>query len=75
MKGRHGEEAKATQSHLGGPAGHGQETLWIGQLTALQAGQVAAHTEQVHVELLQVLFPLLDLWTHTFQILYFSLPI
>ena len=61
VEGGHGEDPEAAQHRLGWAAGDGQEALGIGELTALQAGQVAAHAEQVHVELLQVLFPLLDL--------------
>ena len=61
MKGRHREDSQAGEDDLGGPAGGGQEALGIGLLTALQAGQVAAHAEQVHAKLLQVLLPLLNL--------------
>lgn len=61
MKGGDREDPQASQSGLRGASCHGQETLGVGELTALQAGQVTAHPEQVHVELLQVLLPLLDL--------------
>lgn len=61
MEGGHREDAQTSQHALGRPAGHGQETLGVGELTTLQAGQVAPEPEQVQVELLQVLVPLLDL--------------
>ena len=61
VEGGHGEDAQASQRGLAGPAGRGQQALGVGQLAALQAGQVAAHAEKVHVETLQVLLPLLDL--------------
>lgn len=61
MKGGDREDPQASQSGLRGASCHGQETLGVGELTALQAGQVTAHPEQVHVKLLQVLLPLLDL--------------
>lgn len=63
VKGRDGENPQAPQACFGRAAGDGQQALWVGQLAALQAGQVAAHPEQVHVEPLQVLLPLLDLKT------------
>lgn len=62
MEGGHGEDSEAAQSCFGGAAGGGQEALGIGQLSALQAGQVTAHAEEVHVEALQILLPLLNLW-------------
>lgn len=61
MKRRDGENPQAPQGCFGWPAGDGQQALWVGQLAALQAGKVAAHPEQIHVEPLQVLLPLLDL--------------
>lgn len=61
VKGGDGEHPQAPQGGFGRAAGDGQQALWVGQLAALQAGQVAAHPEQVHVEPLQVLLPLLDL--------------
>lgn len=68
MKRRDGEHPQAAERGFGWTAGGGQQALWVWQLAALQAGQVAAHPEQVHVEPLQVLLPLLDLKetnTHT----------
>lgn len=56
-----GQDAQPAQGQLGGAAGGGQQALGVGQLPALQAGQVAAHPEQIHVEPLQVLLPLLNL--------------
>lgn len=63
VEGGHGEDSQASQHALGGPAGHGEETLGVRELAALQAGQVAPQPEQVQVEFLQVLLPLLDLNT------------
>ena len=57
------EDPQASQGALGGLAGGGQQALGVGQLTALQAGLVAAQPEHLHVQLLQVLVPLLDLNT------------
>lgn len=56
------QDAQPAKGQLGGAAGSRQETLRVWQLPALQAGQIAAHPEQVHVKFLQVLFPLLDLF-------------
>lgn len=56
-----GQDAQPAQGQLGGAAGGSQQALGVGQLPALQAGQVAAHPEQIHVEPLQVLLPLLNL--------------
>lgn len=61
VEGGHGEDAQAAHGHLGGAAGEGQQPLGVGQLPALQAGQVTAVPEQVHLELLQVLLPHEDL--------------
>lgn len=61
MEGGHREDAQASQGSLGGPAGCSQQALGVRQFAALQAGQVTAHPEQVHVKLLQVLLPLLNL--------------
>lgn len=55
------ENPKASQGGFGGSAGDGQQTFWVWQLSTLKAGEVAAHPEQVHVEPLQVLLPLLNL--------------
>lgn len=56
-----GEDSQTAKSSFRGTACGGQEALGVGQLSSLQAGQVAAHTEQIDVEPLQVLIPLLDL--------------
>lgn len=61
VEGRDGEDAQAAHGHLGGAAGEGQQPLGVGQLPALQAGQVTAVPEQIHLELLQVLLPHEDL--------------
>lgn len=61
VEGRHGEDAQAAHGHLGGAAGEGQQPLGVGQLPALQARQVTAVPEQIHLELLQVLLPHEDL--------------
>lgn len=61
VEGRDGEDAQAAHGQLGRARGEGQQALGIGQLAALQAGQVTAEAEQVHVELLQVLLPQEDL--------------
>lgn len=64
MEGGHGEDSQASQHALGGPAGHSEEALWVWELAALQAGQVAPEPEQIQVQFLQILLPLLDLSTH-----------
>ena len=56
------QDAQPAQGQLGGAAGGSKEALGVRQLPALQAGQIAAHPEQIHVKLLQVLLPLLDLF-------------
>lgn len=61
MEGRDGEDPQASQSSFGGTAGNGEQALWVGQLSTLQTGQVAAHPKEIHVKPLQVLLPLLDL--------------
>jgi len=61
VEGGHGEDAQTSQHALGGPAGHGEQALGVGELAALQAGQVTPESEQIQVQLLQVLLPLLDL--------------
>ena len=61
MEGGDGEDPQASHGQLGGPRGHGQQPLGVGGLAPLQAGQVTAAAEQVHVELLQVLLPQEDL--------------
>ena len=68
MEGGDREDPQAAQCCFGGAAGGGQEALGIGQLPALQAGQITAHAEEVHVEALQVLLPLLNLWGRNKQI-------
>lgn len=45
VEGRNGEDAKSAHGQLGGPRGHGQEPLGVGQLSSLQAGQVAPEAE------------------------------
>lgn len=45
VEGRHGEDAQSAHGQLGGPRGHGQEPLGVGQLSSLQAGQVAPEAE------------------------------
>lgn len=61
MEGGDRENPEASQGGFGGPAGDGQQALWVWQLSTLKTGEVAAHPEQVHVEPLQVLLPLLNL--------------
>ena len=61
VEGGHGEDAQAAHGQFGGAGGEGQQAFGVGKLAALQAGQVTAEAEQVHVELLQVLFPQEDL--------------
>lgn len=61
MKGGDGENPQASQGGFGGAAGDGEQALRVGQLSALQTCEVAAHPEQIQVESLQVLLPLLDL--------------
>lgn len=61
VEGGGGEDSQSSQWGFGGATGHGQEALWVGQLGALQAGLVTPEPEQVQVQLLQVLLPLLDL--------------
>ena len=64
MEGRDREHPQASQSGFGVSAGNCQEALWVGQFSTLKTGQVTAHPKQIHVKLLQVLFPLLDLKEH-----------
>lgn len=45
VEGRHGEDAQPAHRQLGGPRGDGQEALGVGQLSSLQAGQVAPEAE------------------------------
>lgn len=73
MEGWDGEDSQATESGLGGPSGSGQQALRIGRLAALQAGQVTAHPEQLHIKLLQILLPLLDLHSANKNNICFSL--
>lgn len=61
VEGGDGEDPQTSQHALGGPAGGGQQALGVGELAALQAGLVTAQLEELQVELLQVLLPLLDL--------------
>ena len=61
MEGRDGEYTQPAHRQLGGARGKGQEAFGVGQLTPLQAGQVAPEAEQIHVKLLQVLLPQEDL--------------
>lgn len=63
VEGGHGEDSQASQHALGGPAGYGEEALGVGEFAALQAGLIAAQPEQVQVQFLQVVLPLLDLDT------------
>lgn len=65
VEGGHREDSQASQHALGGPAGHSEEALGVWELAALQAGQIAPQPEQVQVQFLQVLLPLLDLNTTT----------
>lgn len=65
MERGHGEDPKASQRGLGVSAGRSQETFWVGELAALQTGQITPQPEQVQVQFLQVLLPLLDLDTAT----------
>lgn len=61
------EYPQASQGGFGGAAGNCKQALRVGQLSALQTSKVTAHPEQIHVKLLQVLLPLLDLGnTETF---------
>lgn len=62
MERRNGQDAQPAKGQLGGAAGGSKEALGVGQLPALEAGQVAARPEQVHVQLFQILLPLLDLF-------------
>ena len=50
MEGGDGENPQATQSAFGGAAGDGKQALGVGQLSTLQTGKIAAHSEEVHVE-------------------------
>lgn len=68
MEGGHREDPQPSQRGLGGPAGHSQEALGVWLLTPLQAGQVTPESEQVQVQFLQVLLPLLDLRINTANI-------
>lgn len=61
MEGRHGEYSQSAHCQLGGARGEGQEAFGVGQLSSLQAGQVAPESEQIHVKVLQVLLPQKDL--------------
>lgn len=63
MEGGHGEDSQASQHALRGPAGHSEEALGVWELAALQAGQVTPQPEQIQIQFLQVLLPLLDLNT------------
>lgn len=56
------QDAQPAQGQLGGATGGGKQALGVWQLPALEAGQIAAHPEQIHVKFLQVLLPLLDLF-------------
>lgn len=67
VEGGHGEDSQTSQHALGGPADHGEEALWVGELAALQAGQVTPESEQIQVQFLQVLLPLQDLNTQTYS--------
>ena len=62
VEGGNWQDAQPAQGQLGGAAGSSKEALGVRQLPALQAGQIAAHPEQIHVKFLQVLLPLLDLF-------------
>lgn len=55
------EDAQAAHGQFGGARSERQQPLGIGQLASLQAGEVAAEPEQIHVEPLQVLLPQEDL--------------
>lgn len=52
MERGHGENAEASQSGFGRAASGGKQALGIRQLSPLKTGKVAAHPEEVHVELL-----------------------
>lgn len=56
-----GEDVQPSHGQLGGPRSEAQQPFGVGGLAALQAGQVAAAAEQIHVKTLQVLLPQEDL--------------
>lgn len=61
MEGRDRENAQSSHGQLGGTRSEAQQAFGVGGLTALQAGQVAATAEQIHVKAFQVLLPQKDL--------------
>lgn len=61
MEGRDREDAQSSHGHFGGTWRKAQEAFGIGRFAALQARQVAATTEEIHVKPLQVLLPQEDL--------------
>lgn len=75
MERGHRENPKASQSGLGWTAGDGKQALRIGQFSPLKTSKVTAHSEEVNVESLQVLLPLLNLMARkkTKQCLHFDL--
>lgn len=61
MEGRNREDVQSSHGQLGGPRSEAQQAFGVGGLAALQAGQVTATAEQIHVKPLQVLLPQEDL--------------
>lgn len=59
------EDVQSSHSQLGGPRSEAQQAFGVGGLAALQAGQVTAAAEQIHVKPLQVLLPQEDLKKET----------
>lgn len=52
MEGRDWKNAQSAHGQFGGTGGEGQQAFGVGKLATLQAGQVTAEAEQIHVELL-----------------------
>lgn len=61
MERRDREDVQPSHGQFGGPWSEAQQAFWVGGLAALQAGQVTAAAEQIHVKPLQVLLPQEDL--------------
>lgn len=55
------EDVQSSHGQLSGPRSEAQQAFGVGRLAALQAGQVTAAAEEIHVKPLQVLLPQEDL--------------
>lgn len=55
------EDVQSSHCQFGGPRSEAQQAFGVGGLATLQAGQVTATAEQIHVKPLQVLLPQEDL--------------